>query len=107
MKRFAKIPDCAESIKHFPIRLPLRAYPNLMVCIVPDACDTKLSWTAPNSASADCAEMISIRTSLSSEYAEAGELLAEEVWHDAGGLCHRCRENRARLVMMYCHEYYR
>ena len=40
-------------------------------------------------------------------YAEAGELLAEEVWHDAGELCPLCRENRARLAMMYCQEYYR
>jgi hypothetical protein len=40
-----------------------------------------------------------------SPYAEAGEWLAEEVWHDAGELCPGCRENRARLVMMYCHEY--
>jgi hypothetical protein len=43
----------------------------------------------------------------SSAYAEAGEWLAEEVWRDAGELCPLCRENRARLVMMYCHEYYR
>ena len=42
-----------------------------------------------------------------SPYAEAGELLAEEVWRDAGELCPLCRENRARLAMMYCHEYYR
>ena len=40
-----------------------------------------------------------------SEYAEAGEWLAGEVWQDAGELCHQCLENRARLVMMYCHEY--
>ena len=43
----------------------------------------------------------------SSPYAEAGEWLAEEVWCDAGKLCPLCRENRARLVMMYCQEYYR
>jgi hypothetical protein len=40
-----------------------------------------------------------------SEYAQAGEWLAGEVWRDAGELCPRCLENRARLVMMYCHEY--
>lgn len=40
-------------------------------------------------------------------YAEAGEWLAAEVWSDAGKLCHPCRENRARLAMMYCREYYR
>jgi hypothetical protein len=38
-------------------------------------------------------------------YAEAGEWLAGEVWNDAGELCPLCLENRARLVMMYCHEY--
>jgi hypothetical protein len=36
-----------------------------------------------------------------SEYAEAGEWLAGEVWKDAGELCPLCLENRARLVMMY------
>jgi hypothetical protein len=40
----------------------------------------------------------------SSEYAEAGEWLAGEVWQDAGELCPLCLENRARLVMMYCSE---
>ncbi|MBI2354387.1 MAG: hypothetical protein HYV06_05050 [Deltaproteobacteria bacterium] len=40
-----------------------------------------------------------------SEYAEAGEWLAGEVWGDAGELCLTCLENRARLVMMYCPEY--
>lgn len=40
-----------------------------------------------------------------SEYAEAGEWLAGEVWNDAGELCPCCLENRARLVMMYHHEY--
>lgn len=40
-----------------------------------------------------------------SEYAEAGEWLAGEVWQDAGQLCHICLENRARLVMMYDNEY--
>jgi hypothetical protein len=40
-----------------------------------------------------------------SEYAQAGEWLAGEVWHDAGELCPLCLENRARLVMMYCHDY--
>jgi len=39
-----------------------------------------------------------------SEYAEAGEWLAGEVWNDAGELCPICLENRARLVMMYGHE---
>jgi hypothetical protein len=39
-----------------------------------------------------------------SEYAEAGEWLAGEVWQDAGELCPQCLENRARLVMMYGHE---
>ncbi len=38
-------------------------------------------------------------------YAEAGEWLAGEVWRDAGELCQICLENRARLVMMYHHEY--
>lgn len=42
----------------------------------------------------------------SSAYAEAGEWLAKEVWRDAGELCPLCRENRARLAMMYCPEYY-
>jgi hypothetical protein len=40
-----------------------------------------------------------------SEYAEAGEWLAGEVWQDAGKLCPLCLENRTRLVMMYHHEY--
>jgi hypothetical protein len=40
-----------------------------------------------------------------SEYAAAGEWLAGEVWKDAGELCPLCLENRARLVMMYHHEY--
>ncbi|MEI6824173.1 MAG: hypothetical protein WCK54_01175 [Desulfuromonadales bacterium] len=40
-----------------------------------------------------------------SEYAEAGEWLAGEVWQDAGELCNLCLENRARLVMMYGHEF--
>lgn len=39
-----------------------------------------------------------------SAYAEAGEWLAEEIWRDAGELCSQCRENRARLVMMYGHD---
>lgn len=38
-------------------------------------------------------------------YAEAGEWLAGEVWHDQGELCQLCLENRARLVMMYYTEY--
>jgi hypothetical protein len=40
-----------------------------------------------------------------SEYAQAGEWLAGEVWQDAGMLCPPCLENRARLVMMYCPEF--
>lgn len=40
-----------------------------------------------------------------SPFAEAGEWLAGEVWDDAGKLCPQCLENRARLVMMYHHEY--
>jgi hypothetical protein len=40
-----------------------------------------------------------------SEYAQAGEWLAGEVWQDTGKLCPVCLENRARLAMMYCHEY--
>jgi hypothetical protein len=44
-------------------------------------------------------------TATQSEYAEAGEWLAGEVWGDAGELCQLCLENRARLVMMYEHEY--
>ena len=40
-----------------------------------------------------------------SEFAEAGEWLAEEVWKDAGELCPRCLENRGRLAMMYLHEH--
>ena len=40
-----------------------------------------------------------------SEYAQAGEWLAGEVWQDAGELCVMCLENRARLVMMYCPDY--
>jgi hypothetical protein len=44
-------------------------------------------------------------TAESSEYAEAGEWLAGEVWKDAGELCPLCLESRARLVMMYAHEY--
>jgi len=42
-----------------------------------------------------------------SMYAEAGEWLAGEVWNDAGELCPLCLENRARLVMMYGHDYNR
>jgi hypothetical protein len=42
-----------------------------------------------------------------SEYAEAGEWLAGEVWKDSGELCHLCLENRTRLVMMYGHEHNR
>jgi hypothetical protein len=43
-------------------------------------------------------------TASRSMYAEAGEWLAGEVWHDAGELCSTCLENRAVLVMMYGHE---
>jgi len=43
-------------------------------------------------------------TEAHSEYAEAGEWLAGEVWDDAGELCPFCLENRARLVMMYEYE---
>ena len=46
-----------------------------------------------------------MKTSVKSQYAEAGEWLAGEVWQDAGELCPLCLENRARLVMMYCHEF--
>ena len=42
-------------------------------------------------------------TAVLSEYAQAGEWLAGEVWNDAGELCPLCLENRARLVMMYGH----
>jgi len=42
-----------------------------------------------------------------SEYAEAGEWLAGEVWEDAGELCPLCLENRTRLVMMYDHQHNR
>ena len=41
---------------------------------------------------------------LLSEFAQAGEWLAEELWGDAGELCPLCLENRAKLAMMYCHE---
>jgi hypothetical protein len=44
-------------------------------------------------------------TAARSEYAQAGEWLAGEVWQDAGELCQICLENRARLVMMYCPEF--
>lgn len=39
-------------------------------------------------------------------YAEAGEWLAGEEWHDQGELCPQCLENRARLVMMYHPKYH-
>jgi hypothetical protein len=42
-----------------------------------------------------------------SAYAEAGAWLSEELWHDAGALCPHCLESRARLAMMYLHEYNR
>lgn len=34
-------------------------------------------------------------------FEEAGEWLSAEFWEDAGTLCPRCLENRARLAMMY------
>lgn len=37
-------------------------------------------------------------------FQEAGAWLAGEIWRDAGELCPRCLENRARLVMMYAHD---
>jgi hypothetical protein len=37
----------------------------------------------------------------SSPFLEAGELLAQEVWKDAGRLCPRCLESRALLTIMY------
>ena len=40
-----------------------------------------------------------------SVFVEAGEWLAEEVWKDEGDLCPQCLESRARLAMMYLHEY--
>ncbi|MCL2760088.1 MAG: hypothetical protein FWD70_00350 [Desulfuromonadales bacterium] len=43
----------------------------------------------------------------SSVFKEAGEWLAEEVWEDEGELCEECLENRAKLAMMYLHEYNR
>lgn len=39
------------------------------------------------------------------EFADAGEWLAGEVWHDAGRLCPKCLENRGMLAMMYLHEH--
>jgi hypothetical protein len=45
--------------------------------------------------------------SAESVFAEAGEWLSEEIWDDAGELCTQCLENRARLVMMYHHDYNR
>jgi hypothetical protein len=44
-------------------------------------------------------------TAALSDYAQAGEWLAGEIWQDAGELCPLCLENRARLVMMYHPEY--
>ncbi|SNB47252.1 hypothetical protein [Geobacter sp. DSM 9736] len=40
-----------------------------------------------------------------SVFVEAGEWLSEELWLDAGELCQQCLENRAKLAMMYLHEY--
>ena len=52
-----------------------------------------------------CNQEFNEKAALRSEYAEAGEWLAGEVWQDAGELCQLCLENRARLVMMYCSEF--
>jgi hypothetical protein len=43
----------------------------------------------------------------SSPFKEAGEWLAEEVREDEGEVCEECLENRAKLAMMYPHEYNR
>ncbi len=40
-----------------------------------------------------------------SPFLEAGELLAEEVWNDAGKLCNRRLESRALLTIMYDPEF--
>lgn len=37
-------------------------------------------------------------------FAQAGELLAEDVWNDSGELCNQCLENRGKLAMMYLHD---
>lgn len=37
-------------------------------------------------------------------FADAGEWLAEDLWHDSGELCNLCLENRGRLAMMYLHD---
>lgn len=52
-----------------------------------------------------CRREFSLSDQVPSVFAEAGEWLAEEVWKDAGQLCPRCLENRARLAMMYLHEH--
>ncbi len=36
----------------------------------------------------------------------AGEIMAKEVWGDAGELCPRCLAARGRLGMMYCPEFH-
>ncbi len=48
-----------------------------------------------------CGESFDENADVASLFQEAGEWLAEEIWQDAGELCPRCLENRARLVMMY------
>lgn len=40
-------------------------------------------------------------------YSEAGEWLAESLWKDRGELCCSCLESRAKLAMMYLHEWNR
>lgn len=37
-------------------------------------------------------------------FAQAGELLAEDVWNDSGELCNQCLESRGKLAMMYLHD---
>ena len=39
-----------------------------------------------------------------SEFAQAGEWLAQEIWGDLDELCPLCLENRGKLAMMYCHD---
>jgi hypothetical protein len=49
-----------------------------------------------------CGEVIEGENS--SLFAEAGEWLSHEVWHDSGALCRQCLENRGRLAMMYLND---
>ncbi|BCR06100.1 hypothetical protein DESUT3_31690 [Desulfuromonas versatilis] len=37
---------------------------------------------------------------------QAGAILAEQQYGDAGQLCPDCLASRGRLAMMYCREYY-